>query len=308
LAQYQANAGSLQAAQDDARRLCREPARTRDGVAVEVMANVGCVEDSMSAAENGADGIGLYRMEQYYLSRKTPPTEEELLAALHKITDPMKGKPITVRLLDLGGDKPVPFLKLPPEDNPFLGRRGIRLLLRYPDLMTTQLRALLTFSNEHDVRILVPMVTLPEDMAQVRRRLDELARDMGVKKTPPLGAMIEVPAAALTIPAILAHAEFFGIGTNDLTQYTMAAGRENPLVSDYFVDDHAAVLRLVQLVVEEGGGVPIEVCGELASRTDIVPELLRLGIRALSVAPPLIPGIKEAVRQVTLLPRDGTAR
>jgi len=117
-----------------------------------------------------------------------------------------------------------------------------------------------------------------------------------------------VPAAALTIPHILKHADFFSIGTNDLTQYTMAAERENPLVSDYFADDHPAVLRLIRLVVEEGGGVPIEVCGELASRIDIVPTLLRLGIRALSVASPLIPGIKEAVRRVELLPPVEIAR
>lgn len=303
-AEYRTRASGLQATTSDARRLCREPARTRDGTSVEVLANVGCVEDSVSAAENGADGVGLYRMEQYYLSRKTPPTGEELLATLHRIVGPMKGKPITVRLLDLGGDKPVPFLKLPAEENPFLGRRGLRLLLRYPDLMTTQLRALLAFSNEHDLRILVPMVTLADEMAQVRRCLDELARETGVGEIPPLGAMIEVPAAALTIPDILKHADFFSIGTNDLTQYTMAAGRENPLVSDYFTDDHPAVLRLIRLIVEEGGGVPIEVCGELASKVDIVPTLLRLGIRALSVAPPLIPGIKEAVRRVELLQEE----
>jgi phosphoenolpyruvate-protein kinase (PTS system EI component) len=290
----------LQATMSEARHLCHEPARTRDGASVDVMANVGCVEDFVSAAENGADGVGLYRMEQYYLSRKTPPTEEELLATLHRIAASMKGKPITVRLLDMGGDKPIPFLKLPAEDNPFLGQRGLRLLLRYPDLMTTQLRALLVFSGEYDVRILVPMVTLADEMAQVRRRLVELAAEMGVKRIPPLGAMIEVPAAALTVPDILQHADFFGIGTNDLTQYTMAAGRENPLVSDYFTDDHPAVLRLIRLVVEEGGGVPVEICGELAGRIDAVPALLRLGIRALSVAPPLIPGIKAAVRGVEL--------
>ena len=307
-AEYRTKVSGLQATMSEARRLCREPARTRDGASVDVMANVGCVEDFVSAAENGADGVGLYRMEQYYLSRKTPPTEEELLATLHKIVGPMKGKPITVRLLDMGGDKPLPFLKLPAEDNPFLGRRGLRLLLRYPDLMTTQLRALLTFSNEHDVRILIPMVTLADEMAQVRRCFEELAREMGVKKIPPLGAMIEVPAAALTIPDILKHADFFSIGTNDLTQYTMAAERENPLVSDYFTDDHPAVLRLIRLVVEEGDGVPIGVCGELASRIDIVPTLLRLGIRALSVASPLIPGIKEAVRRVELLPPVEIAR
>lgn len=290
----------LRGAGSQARNRCQESARMPDGTEVSVLANVGCREDAATAAECGADGIGLYRVEQYYLSRKTPPTAEELLVELREISAPLKGKPVTVRLLDLGGDKPLPFLKLPPEDNPFLGRRGVRLLLKYPELITTQLRALLSFSREHDVRILVPMVTLASEMADVRERLVTAAREMGIEKIPPLGAMIELPAAALCVPALLQHTEFLGIGTNDLTQYTMAASRENPLVGDYFVDDHPAVLRLVRLVVDEGGGVPIEVCGELAGRSEAVAQLLALGIRALSVAPPLVPAIKETIRKTSL--------
>lgn len=280
--------------------LARQPARTRDGTTVTVLANVGCREDVLAAVENGADGVGLYRLEQFYLSRKTPPSASELLAELRTVLAPIKGKTITVRLLDLGGDKPVPFLKLPSEDNPFLGRRGVRLLLHYPDLLDTQLRALLQFSEEHDVHILVPMVTLAEEMARVHSRLAALANDAGQKKIPPLGAMIETPAAALSVAEIKAHADFLSIGTNDLTQYTMAAGRENPLVNDYFIEDHPAVLRLVRIIVEEAGGIPVAVCGELARQLNAVPTLLKLGIRILSVAPPLVPGVKEAIGQITL--------
>jgi phosphotransferase system enzyme I (PtsI) len=210
---------------------------------------------------------------------------------------PLAGKPITVRLLDLGADKPVPFLKLPAEDDPFLGRRGVRLLLRYPDLLDTQFKALLEFSQEFDVRILVPMVTVANDMAQIRRRLIEVANAGGMRRIPPLGAMIETPAAALGISEIVQHADFLSIGTNDLTQYTMAAGRENPLVNDYFVEGHPTVLRLIRIVVEEAGQTPVSICGELASELGSVPILLSLGMRSLSVAPPLVPKVKEAIRQ-----------
>src|SRR6185503_19521153 len=148
------------------------------------------------------------RLEQFYLSLKIPPTAAELLAELQAVFAPMQGKPITARLLDLGGDKPLPFLSFPSEDNPFLGRRGVRLLLEYPDLLDTQLQALLQFSQEHELRILVPMVTLGEEMARVRDRLAALARDLGQPKLPALGAMIETPAAALSLAGINAHADF----------------------------------------------------------------------------------------------------
>lgn len=298
---YREKVAGLQATMSEPHRRRHEPAKTSDGTSIRVLANVGGYEDVVAAAECGAEGVGLCRLEQLYLARKVPPTSEELLGELREIFAPLKGKPVTVRLLDLGGDKPVPFLKLPPEDNPLLGRRGVRLLLSYPDLITTQLRALLALSREQEVHILVPMVTLVEDIAQIRQRLIAVAKEMGQEQLPLLGAMIETPAAALTVPEIIRHADFLSIGTNDLTQYTMAAGREDPLVSDYFVQDHPAVLRLLGMVVEEAGGIPVEVCGELGGQLGAVATLLKLGIRALSVAPPLVPGIKQAVREVSLV-------
>jgi phosphoenolpyruvate-protein kinase (PTS system EI component) len=214
---------------------------------------------------------------------------------------PLGRKPITVRLLDLGADKPVSFLNFPIEDDPFLGCRGVRLLLRYPDLLETQLKALLEFSRDHELRILVPMVTLADDMAEVRRRLRAIADRAGLGTLPPLGAMIETPAAALTISDIIQHADFLSIGTNDLTQFTMAAGRENPLVNDYFVESHPAVLRLIRIVVEEAGDTPVAICGELAAQLDCISTLLNLGVRNLSVAPPLVPSVKEIIRQVSVV-------
>lgn len=280
-----------------AKDLAMQPARTADGAEVAVMANLGSPEDGIAAAENGADGVGLYRIEQYYLSRNTPPSEADLLAELQTVFAPLADKPITVRLLDLGADKPVSFLNFPIEDDPFLGCRGVRLLLKYPDLLDTQLKTLLEFSRVHDLHILVPMVTLAAEMAEVRRRFRIIADAAGFEELPPLGAMIETPAAALSIGDIAQHADFLSIGTNDLTQFTMAAGRENPLVNDYFLEDHPAVLRLVQIILAEAGEAPVSICGELAGRTDCIPTLLNLGVRHLSVAPPLVPGIKEMVRQ-----------
>ena len=293
---------SIRKAQEEtlqARSLSLEPVRTADGMEIAVMANVGCGEDVIVAAENGADGVGLYRIEQFYLSRKTPPSVPELLGELRSALAPLQGKRITIRLLDLGADKPVPYVQFPSEDDPLLGRRGVRLLLTYPDLLDTQLKALLELAQEHEVHILVPMVTLAEDMERIRRRLREVADAAGIEKLPPLGAMIETPAAALCVGDIIKHSDFLSIGTNDLTQFTMAAGRENPLVNRYYLENHPAVLRLVGIVLEEAGQTPVSVCGELAANLTSIPSLLKLGLRTLSVAPPLVPSAKQAIRRAS---------
>lgn len=280
------------------RRTALQPAITQGGIEISVMANVGSHQDVVAAIEKGAEGVGLFRTEQFYLGRTTPPSKDEFLNELRAMFAPLAGKSATIRLLDLGADKPVPFLNFPVEDDPFLGCRGIRLLLRYPELLDTQLAAILEFSLESPLRILVPMVTTESDLAQVRQRVVEIATASGVSVLPPLGAMIETPAAALSVPAIGKHADFLSIGTNDLTQYTMAAGRENPLVNEYFVDRHPAVLRLIQIVLSESGTMPVSLCGELAADPAMTEALVALGLRHFSVAPPLVPLIKSAVRKI----------
>ena len=281
-------------------RGCHEPARTQDGLLVRVEANVCSREDVCAAAANGADGIGLCRIEGLYLSRRRPPSEEELLEGLRDTLEPMKDKPITVRLLDAGGDKPLAFARFAPEHDPALGRRGVRLLLEYPELLNTQLRALLRLARDHTVRILVPMVALAEEMLEVRRVLLATARGLGTGRLPPLGAMIETPAAALSADQIAQHADFLSAGTNDLTQYTMAAGRENTLVSRYFVDDHPAVIKLLELAADAAGGLPLSLCGELAGRKRAIPRLVELGFRSLSVPPSAIPEVKAEIRRIRL--------
>jgi phosphoenolpyruvate-protein phosphotransferase len=297
---FQARLETYQRAVIQCRGACREPAFTLDRERVWVEANLGAHDDAALALENGADGIGLFRIEQLYLARAIPPTEEELFEELRTVTAPLRGAPITIRLLDVGGDKPLPFLPLPAETNPSLGRRGVRLLLEYPQLVRTQLGALLRLSLEQDVRILVPMITLEEDIRAIRALFDAALVTLAVEKRPPLGAMIETPAAALGVPAIARHVDFLSVGTNDLTQYTLAAGRDDPAVSRYYVDTHAAVLRLLAITIAEAGSMPISVCGELAGREVLIPELLRLGVRSLSMAPELIPAAKEVIRGVRI--------
>jgi len=275
---------------------CQDPAITTDGVRIAVMANISNRQDAELARRNGADGVGLFRVEMLFLARTMLPTEDELLQEMRLLLAPIRGKPLAVRLLDIGGDKILPYLQMPGEDNPFLGRRGVRLLLHYRELLNLQLRTFLRLAQEHDLEILVPMVTVADDLAQVRSALQQQARHLQLTTLPPLAAMIETPAAALSTGEISRYAESLSIGTNDLTQYTMAAGRENPLVCKYFRDTHPAVLRLVRIAVADAGQMPIALCGELAGRCEAIAELLQIGITTLSVAPPLIPAVKEAVR------------
>jgi phosphoenolpyruvate-protein kinase (PTS system EI component) len=273
------------------------PTLTRDGVEVTVMANVRSREDVEHAMESGAAGIGLFRTEPFFLSTKHFPSDREFEAFLLHSLAPVKDSPSFVRLLDIGADKNPVYLHLPPEPDPFLGRRGLRVLREYPALLEAQLRAMLMVSREFQIGVLIPMVTMEKDVIDVVTLLHRLALETGVDEVPQVGAMIETPAAALSIPTLRKHVDFFSIGSNDLTQYTMAAGRENPLVADYFVDDHPAIRRLIELVVTEAGSTPVSLCGELAGRIEAIPSLLRAGIRSFSVSAGLVGDVKNAIRR-----------
>jgi phosphoenolpyruvate-protein kinase (PTS system EI component) len=272
------------------------PAVTRDDVAISVLANVGCPDDTERAMLNGAEGVGLYRMERAYLGRVVPPNTDELLTEMHQTLAAAKGRTVCVRLLDIGTDKPLPFLKFLAETNPSLGRRGIRLLREYPELLKTNLRAILELSKEFDVRVLIPMVALPDDVMAVKETLAQLGSELQRATLPKLGAMIETPAAALSGQEIVKHADFLSFGTNDLTQFAFAADRDNAAVERYSDDTAEVIFRLLRLTRDDVPDVPLSVCGELAGRPQHVPRLLQCGIRTLSIAPPLIPIIKEAIR------------
>ncbi|MDF1591665.1 MAG: phosphoenolpyruvate--protein phosphotransferase [Desulfobacterales bacterium] len=269
---------------------------TLDGIEVSVMANVRSREDVALAMEGSADGIGLFRTEPFFLSAKHFPSDKEFAEFLLDSLYPARGMHIDVRLLDIGADKNPIYLHLPPEPDPFLGRRGVRVLREYPDLLEALLRAMLEVSQQFGIGILIPMVTTESDVVQVAERFHQLAAEMGICDLPRIGAMIETPAAALSIPSLKKHVDFLSIGSNDLTQYTMAAGRENPLVTEYFIDDHPTILRLIEMVVREAGDTPVSLCGELAGRIDVLPRLLKTGIRSLSVAAALVPEVKNAIR------------
>ena len=279
-----------------ARQHARGPAVTKDDVTISVLANVGCSDDTERAMLNGADGVGLYRMERAYLGRVVPPNADELLTEMRQTLEAAKGRTVCVRLLDLGTDKPLPFMKFLAETNPSLGRRGIRLLREYPELLKTSLRAILELSGEFDVRILVPMVTVPDDVAVVKEYLTQLGSELQMSSLPELGAMIETPAAALSAREIARHVDFLSFGTNDLTQYAFAADRENAAVEQYYNDAAEVIFRLLGLTHDDVPDLPLSVCGELAGRPEHIPRLLQCGIRKLSVAPPLIPIVKETIR------------
>jgi phosphoenolpyruvate-protein phosphotransferase len=279
---------------------CRKPAKTRDGQLIRVEANIGIQEDVDVALDNGADGVGLLRIEQLYFARQDPPTEDELFTSLKALVTPLGNRPVTIRLLDIGGDKPLPFLPMVAGANPSLGRRGVRVLLEYSQLVRTQMAAILRLAQEHPVQVLIPMITLEQDIEGMREVFDALTTEKKITRPPKFGAMIETPAAALAVPSVLKHADFLCVGTNDLTQYTLAAGRDDAAVNAYFQDSHESVLRLLGIVMADSNGHPVTLCGELAGREAIVPRLLQMGFRTLSVAPTVVPSTKEAVRKVDM--------
>ncbi|MFO7885079.1 MAG: phosphoenolpyruvate--protein phosphotransferase [Desulfobacteraceae bacterium] len=280
-----------------ARLNSHKPAITRSGKTVSVFANVGHKNDVREAIKNGADGIGLFRLENIYLGRQGLPDYRLLLKEVEETLFDARHLPVFVRLLDIGTDKPFPFKKKQQEYNPSLGRRGIRFLLEYPELLLTQLEVFLQLTWIFDLHVLVPMVTLPSDMQRVKNYLEKAASQAQAGPRPKLGAMIETPAAALSVPEISKHSDFLSFGTNDLTQYTLAADRENGTTEAYFDDTHEAIFRLLEIAGSEAPQTPLSICGELAGREEALPAILNCCITTLSVVPTSIPGIKEAVRR-----------
>jgi phosphoenolpyruvate-protein phosphotransferase len=289
-------------AQADAQLECR----SRDGERIEVFANLGNVNDAMAAVANGAEGCGLLRTEFLFIDRETAPDESEQRVAYQAIADALAPRPLILRLMDVGGDKPLHYLPLPAEDNPALGLRGVRTALARPDLLRAQLRAALAVRPVSRVRLLIPMVTDLDEVLTVRAAIDELLADLELHEYVELGAMIETPAAALIAPHLLREVDFLSIGSNDLTQYTLAMDRGHPELAARTDALHPAVLKLIAAVGSAGAaaGKVVAVCGGVAADRFAVPILLGLGVRELSVVPAAVPAIK---RQVSAL-RIGECR
>ncbi|MEM5449240.1 phosphoenolpyruvate--protein phosphotransferase [Paraburkholderia guartelaensis] len=280
------------------RRTSHEAAATRDGHAVEVAANIATLEDANTAVDNGADAVGLLRTELLFIHRQAAPTVDEHLQSYQAITDALAGRTAIIRTLDVGADKEVDYLTLPPEPNPALGLRGIRLAQVRPDLLDDQLRGLVAVKPAGKVRILLPMVTDVGELVRLRERIDTLAREAGRTEPVEVGVMIEVPSAALLADQLARHADFLSIGTNDLTQYTLAMDRCQPDLAAQADGLHPAVLRLVAATVEGANkhGKWVGVCGALAGDPLAVPLLVGLGVTELSVDPVSVPSIKARVR------------
>jgi phosphocarrier protein FPr len=281
------------------------PAVTSDGVSVEVTANISSLDDAAAAVRNGADGVGLLRSEFLFLDRRNPPTEDEQVAAYLAVADALGGRRLTVRTLDVGGDKPLPYLPQAAEANPYLGRRGIRLSLQHTTLFKQQLRALVRAGREHPLTVLFPMVTTLDELVAARRLLADAATEVrGPLGDLPagfeVGVMIEVPALALQARAVARHVDVLSIGSNDLTQYTLAAERGNAAVAHLADPLHPAVLQLIAGVTDAAGPrTHVAVCGEVAADPAATALLVGLGVRGLSAAPPAIPAVKDAVRSLS---------
>jgi phosphoenolpyruvate-protein phosphotransferase/dihydroxyacetone kinase phosphotransfer subunit len=275
-----------------------EPALLASGERVEVFANVGGVADARLAVEHGAEGVGLLRTEFLFLERAELPDEDEQVEVLREIAAILGDRPLTVRTLDAGADKPLPALSMPAETNPFLGVRGIRVGLRNPELLTAQLRAVLRVAAEYPLKLMLPMVSSLAEIVAARELLERARAETGVAAELELGIMVEVPAAALLASELAPHVDFFSIGTNDLTQYTMAAERGNAVLESLLAEPQPAVLRLVQATVEaaRADGCWVGVCGEMAGDPAAAVLLAGLGVSELSMAPRLIPEVKRALR------------
>ena len=283
------------------------PARTRDGQRVPVWANIVTPEDARRAVALGAEGVGLMRTEFLFVGRDAPPDEEEQYRIYRAVIEALQGFPLVIRTADIGGDKAVPYLQDQPEENPFLGWRGVRMALDRPELFLTQAKAILRASAQGPVWTMLPMVATPEEVraakalwAQAQAELRAQGRRFGAET--PLGIMVEIPAAALLAKTLAREVAFFSLGTNDLSQYTLAADRTNPRVAHLADAWHPAVLRLIAHTVNAAhdAGIPVGVCGELAGDPAAAVLLVGLGVDELSANPPVVPQIKAALRAVTL--------
>jgi phosphocarrier protein FPr len=281
--------------------VARKPAITQDDHQVEVVANIGSVADAKQAIGFGAEGVGLLRTEFLFLDRTDPPSEVEQFKVYRDIAVALEGQPVIIRTLDVGGDKPLAYLPMPAEENPFLGVRGIRLCLARPELLRTQIRAILRAAEFGPLRVMFPMVANLTEWSVARQLVEEVRAEL---KGPAieLGIMVEIPAAALLADIFAQEVDFFSIGTNDLTQYTLAMDRGHPELSAQADGLHPAVLRLIDKTVRaaHAAGKWVGVCGELGTDPQAVPILIGLGVDELSVSVPAIPAVKAQIRSLTL--------
>lgn len=269
-----------------------KPSVTKDGRSILLTANLGTVDDLPLVLKNDAEGVGLFRTEFLFMGRNSAPTEEEQFRSYKTVLETMKGKPVVIRTLDIGGDKEVPYLNIKREANPFLGLRAIRYCLQTPALFKTQLRALLRASSFGKLEIMIPMISCLHELTQSKILIEEVRLQLiseGIKVSPhiKIGIMIEIPAAALIADVLAQHCDFFSIGTNDLIQYTCAVDRMNQSIHQLYDPSHLGVRRLIAMTVNAAkkAGIPVAMCGEMAGTAEFLSFLLGVGLDELSMSP-----------------------
>ncbi len=279
---------------------------TKGGKHIHIYANVGNLEDCQVAIDNDAGGIGLFRSEFLYLGRKSLPTEDEQFDIYKSAAEMMKEKPVIIRTFDIGADKQVDYLQLGKEANPAMGYRAIRICLDQLELFKDQLRALLRAAVYGNIEIMYPMITSVEEILKIKQIfqdvIEEFQKEGKEYSVPKQGIMIETPAAALISDELAQHVDFFSIGTNDLTQYTLAVDRQNSKVSTFYNPYHKAILRMIRLVVNNAhkAGIWVGVCGELGGDKKLLSEFIAMGLDEISVAPNLVLGLRKSVREIEL--------
>ena len=292
-----------------------KPAVTRDGTKITLLGNIEFPEEAQVVLEKGGDGIGLYRTEFLYLNTDTDPTEQQQYEAYARTVEVFGDRPVVIRTLDLGADKYTQSRRFAPEPNPFLGLRSIRFCLQNLMMFKTQLRAILRASVLGRVKIMFPLITNRHELMQARMILHDVMEDLAdesidYNRNIQIGIMVETPSAALTAFTLARNVDFFSIGTNDLTQYTLAVDRGNELVSTLYSPADPAVLRLIRTVIQDAhkAQIDLSVCGEVASEPEYVMLLLGMGVRTFSLAPPMLPEIKQIIRSVTIEDCNKVAR
>lgn len=280
--------------------------KTLDGKEVGIYANIGNLDDLNSVTYYGAAGIGLLRSEFQYLGRENYPRENELFLAYKKVAETMGNRPAVIRTADLGADKQEEYLGIPEETNPIMGNRGIRFCLDRKKMFKAQLRAIYRASAYGNLAVMYPMIASEEELDEIDEIVKEVKEGLRAKETPfkeiPVGIMVETPAAVMISRELARRVDFLSLGTNDLTQYTLAMDRQNPLLREKYNDHHPAVLRMIQMVIEAGHkeGCKVCICGELAADTKLTETFLRMGVDSLSVVPACILPVRKALRQVDL--------